>query len=206
MQDKFIEVWDPIVRVFHWTLVVSFFIAYVTEDEVMWLHEYAGYLVLGLVLFRVIWGFIGTRHARFTDFVFPPREVLQYVKDLFSFRAKRYLGHNPAGGMMVIILLVMLALTSWTGIKAYEHENPQQASRSVSVISTAMADGKHDDDDERHGKGGERNELWEEVHEFFANFTLLLVFVHIAGVLGSSVLHRENLVRAMITGRKPVEK
>ncbi|HEY0721260.1 MAG TPA: cytochrome b/b6 domain-containing protein [Gammaproteobacteria bacterium] len=185
-----IKVWDPLVRLFHWSLVVSFFITYLSGDEWESLHVTAGYVVAGLVAFRVVWGVVGTRHARFSDFVFSPATVLAYLKALAAGRAKRYLGHNPAGGWMVVALLLSLGLTALTGMLAHG-----TFTVAFNLISPAMA---HDDEE-----GDEGDELFEELHEFFANFTLLLVAVHVAGVLISSVLHRENLVRAMITGRKP---
>ncbi len=164
-----VPVWDPLVRLFHWSLAVAFFTAWFSED-VMWLHEAAGYVVLGLVAFRVIWGVVGPQHARFTDFVRGPRAALAYLRDLGSGRARRYLGHNPAGGLMVVALLVMLAVTGVTGWLALDAR-----------------------------PGGD----WlEELHEAIANATLLLVGLHVLGVLLGSIAHGENLVRAMITGRK----
>ncbi|HEY0635560.1 MAG TPA: cytochrome b/b6 domain-containing protein [Gammaproteobacteria bacterium] len=198
MQDNDqIKVWDPLVRLFHWSLVLCFFIAYVSGDEWESLHVVAGYAIAGLVAFRVVWGLIGTRHARFSDFVFTPATVLAYLKALAALRAKRYLGHNPAGGWMVVALLASLALTSLTGMAAYG-----TFSIASTLLPTAVADDGHDyDEDEDEG-----SELFEETHEFFAHLTLLLVTLHVAGVLISSLLHRENLVRAMITGRKPRDR
>ena len=164
-----VPVWDPLVRLFHWSLAVAFFAAWLSED-VMPLHEAAGYVVLGLVAFRVVWGVVGPQHARFTDFVHGPRAALAYLRDLGSGRARRYLGHTPAGGLMVVALLVMLTATGVTGWLAL---------------------------DAGPGRG------WlEELHEAMANATLLLVGLHVLGVLVGSVAHGENLVRAMITGRK----
>jgi cytochrome b len=197
--NKSVYVWDPLVRIFHWSLVLFFTIAYFTEDDFMALHELAGYIVLGLVGFRIIWGVIGSKYARFSDFVYSPAKILAYLKSLTS-KPKHYIGHNPAGGLMVIIMLVMLALTSWSGIKAGESEATEQASASpaikLSLVSSAYAD---DDEHEKRNKG---DEFWEDIHEALANFTLFLVFLHITGVIVSSVLHREKLVRAMITGYK----
>ncbi len=183
-RTKKIKVWDPLVRIFHWTLVSAFSIAYVTEDEFLDLHVYAGYTVLGLLTIRLIWGFVGTRHARFSDFVRAPGATLIYLKELFSFRAKRYLGHNPAGGLMIVALLISLLVTSISGLAAYGVEG-----------FGPLADWFH--------HYGVWNDEWmEEIHEFFANFTLLLVATHLAGVLLGSLLHSENLVRAMFTGVK----
>ena len=111
-----IRVWDPLVRVFHWSLALLFATAWLTGDEVEWLHIYVGYGIAGLLAVRIVWGFAGTRHARFSDFVYRPSEVVSYLADSVRLRAKRYIGHNPAGGAMVIALLGMLAATAGTGI------------------------------------------------------------------------------------------
>ncbi len=110
-----VKVWDPFVRIFHWSLVALFVIAYVTGDEVEIVHIAAGYAIAGLLALRIVWGFVGPRHARFSDFVRSPREVLAYVRDVMLLRARRYIGHNPAGGLMVVTLIVLLIATSVTG-------------------------------------------------------------------------------------------
>jgi cytochrome b len=110
-----VEVWDPLVRVFHWSLATLFMVAYATGDEVERVHIAAGYAIAGLIALRVVWGFVGPRHARFTNFVRSPRAALADLRDVALLRAPRYLGHNPAGGAMIIALLVMLAGTSITG-------------------------------------------------------------------------------------------
>jgi len=201
-----IKVWDPFVRIFHWTVVVSFFIAYFTEDEVMWLHELAGYIILVLVIARIVWGIVGTRYARFTNFIYKPSTIKQYFFDSIHFKSKRYLGHNPLGGLMVILLLVMLLLTTWSGIQLEEIEESAKSASATSqsyvlniqLIKSAIANGDHKEKSAGH-------EFWEEIHEFFANATLFLVFLHVAGVIISSITHGENLVRAMVTGRKRKE-
>jgi len=204
-----IKVWDPLVRIFHWTLVAAFTIAYLSEDDWQDIHVLAGYTVAGLVAFRILWGFIGPKHARFSDFVFSPSTVMGYLKDMVTFRAKRYIGHNPAGGVMVIALLISLAATTLTGMKLYaveENAGPfaQIQIENISPIGTALADDDGDEYGEGHEGKGE-DSVWEELHEFFANFTLLLVFLHIGGVVFSSLEHGENLPRAMVTGKKRQE-
>ena len=209
-----VRVWDPLVRLFHWTLVISFAVAYLSGEDLLQVHLYAGYLVTGLLVFRLIWGFIGSRHARFSDFLYSPRAVMGYLKSLFSGHPKRYLGHNPAGGVMILLLLVSLTGTVATGlamdpalVSGGEVTDMQESTAGRGWLQDDDDDEDEDDDEEGEyaGKKGEENESMEDLHEFFANFTLFLVFVHIAGVVVSSRLHRENLVRAMITGKKPAD-
>lgn len=183
-----IKVWDPLVRIFHWSLVLAFIIAFITEEDFLAIHTFAGYTVFGLIVLRVIWGIIGTRHARFSDFIYSKETIKQFIKDTLSFRAKRYLGHNPAGGAMIILMIISLLITSFTGIAVYGAE--EQAGPMASLFSQS------------HGFWGE---AFEETHEFFANFTLLLVFIHVSGVIVESFIHKENLVKSMITGMKTSE-
>jgi len=202
MSDNQVRVWDMLVRLFHWSLVVTFTIAYFTGEDESLVHIYAGYIIIGLLAFRILWGFVGSRYARFSNFLYSPRRTVQYLKGMFSGRPEHFIGHNPAGGWMIILLLVSITLTSYTGLKAYaaEGHGPLAAGGvEVGLVAPAYAD-----DDEHEGRGGRESDekFWEEVHEFFANFTVLLVLVHVAGVIVASRLHRENLVRAMITGNK----
>jgi cytochrome b len=115
MPPATVKVWDPFVRVFHWSLASLFVTAYMTGNKVEWLHLGAGYAIATLIVLRVGWGIIGLKHARFSDFVRPPGEVLAYLRDITRHRARRYLGHNPAGGAMVLVLLALLAGTGVTG-------------------------------------------------------------------------------------------
>lgn len=111
-----IRVWDPFVRIFHWSLVGLFALAFATGDEMEWLHLAAGYAIAALVLLRLIWGFVGSKHARFSDFVRTPRDVIDYIRSMIRWRAPRHLGHNPAGGIMIVALLAMLVGISGTGL------------------------------------------------------------------------------------------
>jgi len=186
--NRVVRTWDPLIRLFHWTLVAAFFTAYLIEDDWMSLHVLAGYTVLGLLLFRLIWGVIGTRHARFTDFVCSPAKTLAYLKDAIAFRARRYLGHNPAGAAMIIAMLFSLTATAVTGLALYGYAE----------FSGPLAGLVRDIPDWLGGS-------LEDVHEFFADFTVLLVLLHLAGVVLTSLQHRENLVRSMFTGIKQKE-
>jgi len=199
-----IKVWDIGIRLFHWGLVAFFAIAYITgEIETETLHAWAGYVIIGLLVYRIVWGLIGSRYASFGNFIYTPAEIRAYLKSLLTRHPKHYPGHNPAGGLMVILLLLGLMATSWTGLKAYEAEGkgPLAASNITFSIPMALAD---DRGHAAHGKKGD--EFWEEAHEACVNFMLLLIVLHLGGVVVSSLLHRENLVRAMITGRKRVNR
>lgn len=170
-----VRVWNPMVRVFHWSLVAAFAVAWLTGDEFERLHEATGYVIIALLGVRIVWGFVGSTHSRFADFVYRPSQVVGYLVDTALLRARRYLGHNPAGGAMVVALLLVLAATAGSGF-------------------AMTTDAFHD----AH---------WvEEVHEVMANVAILLVGLHLVGVAVASFEHRENLMRAMITGRKrPLE-
>lgn len=110
-----VRVWDPLVRIFHWSLVGLFAFAFVTGDEWDKAHETAGYVIAGLVAFRIVWGLIGPRHARFTDFVRGPGTILAYIRDALAMKAPRHLGHNPAGGAMIVFLLLAISGIAATG-------------------------------------------------------------------------------------------
>lgn len=168
-----VRVWDPLVRIFHWSLVGLFTFAFLSGDEWQKPHEVAGYIIAGLIGFRVIWGLVGSRHARFASFIYRPSTVAGFVTDTVRMKARRYLGHNPAGGLMVIALLLAIAVISLSGW----------------MMTT--------------------NAYWgvewvEELHEAAAFGALGLIALHIGGVIVASFEHGENLVRAMVTGRKRV--
>ncbi len=166
-----VKVWDPLVRIFHWSLVGCFTFSFLTGDEWEKAHIYSGYTIIGLLTFRVIWGLIGTEHARFVNFIYSPGRVFGFLADTLKMRAQRYIGHNPAGGAMVIALILAIAGTATTGF----------------MMTTDAYWGV---------------EWVEEVHEVLANSTLALIGLHIAGVVIASFEHKENLVRAMVTGWK----
>ncbi|PTW49822.1 cytochrome b/b6 domain-containing protein [Rhodovulum kholense] len=164
-------VWDPFVRVYHWSQAALIGAAWITADGWKWGHEAAGYAVAGLILARVVWGLVGPRHARFSDFLHGPGAVLQYLRHLIAGHAPHYLGHNPAGGAMILALLTVTALTGLTG-----------------WLQTTDAFWGSD--------------AMEEIHEGFAIAILWLVALHVTGVIVESLRQRENLARAMVTGRK----
>lgn len=195
-----IRVWDPLVRIFHWGLVLAFTVAYLSGDEENSLHIYSGYTVLGLISFRVLWGLIGTRYARFSNFVRSPGTVIHYLKGLVVRKPEHYTGHNPAAGWMVVVMLLSLFVVTMSGLKVYAIEEGlgplAGEAPALSVISTAYAD------DDSDGQDDAAEEFWEEIHEASSNFMLLLVFLHITGVIVSGRLHKESLVKSMLTGKK----
>jgi cytochrome b len=169
-----ILVWDWPVRIGHWLMVGGFVIAWLTSESESFrlLHVWAGSAVLSVAAFRLIWGLVGTRHARFSSFVRGPRAVLAYLASLLSLQPRHHTGHNPAGGWAILALLILGVLTGASGWAIYNE------------------------------LGGH----WlEELHEGLAATMLAVVLVHLAGVFSGSVLHGENLVRAMFTGRKTGE-
>lgn len=188
LNENRVRVWDPLIRIFHWGLVFSFLIAFFVEDDWLQLHVVAGYTVIGLVGFRLVWGLIGSHHARFWNFVKGPQQTLSYIKDLLRSEPKRYLGHNPAGAAMVVALLTLLVLTSITGLMTYGHEE------FSGPLAGLMSN-------QPYWLG----ELFEEAHEVLANLTLLFVLLHVGGVALASLQHGENLVRSMINGFKRKE-
>ena len=204
--DQEIYVWDRFVRIFHWSLVLLFLIGYITGEEGDWLHVYSGYTIAVLISMRVLWGFIGSTHARFKDFIYSPSVIIEYTRSMVGRNPKHYLGHNPLGGLMVIALLASIFVITLSGLKLYaveEGKGPLAGETSVMIIGQAHADsdGSGEFDDDHHGDD-EEEDYWEDIHEASVNFTILLIILHIVGVFVESRLHDESLVKAMITGRK----
>ena len=165
-----IDVWDLPLRLFHWLLVLAVAVAFLSSEEDsplnVW-HVLAGWVAGVLIVFRLVWGFVGGEHSRFADFVRPSR-VGEHISGLLHRRSERTLGHNPLGGLSVILLLALAAAT---------------------VLSGAFG-----------GEGA------EDFHELIAWTLLAFVGLHVAAVVAMSVLERENLVAAMITGKKPGQR
>ena len=194
-----VRVWDPLVRVFHWGLVAGFATAWLTADDLQLVHEIAGYTVAGLVAFRLIWGLVGSRYARFAQFLKGPGETLAYLGDMARGRERRYLGHNPAGAI-IVALLVMLSGTALTGWLMEDETRLAMVQSMPSIVAPARAD---DGGDEREkGERGEVEDLLKEIHETLANVMLLLAALHVGGVVLASFRHHENLARAMVSGDK----
>jgi cytochrome b len=167
-----ILVWDVPTRVFHWLLVASFAGAYITSESERYrdIHVMLGYTLAGLIVFRLLWGFFGTRYAQFRSFLFKPVETARYLVSMLKAKPDHYVGHNPAGSMAVFALLTLGIIASVTGILVFQDI------------------------------GGD---MLADIHGLASTSMLMVVVLHVAGVLISSMMHRENLFRAMITGYKP---
>jgi cytochrome b len=174
----------PLIRSAHWLLAAAVLIDWIT-DEPLWMHSWLGYLAGALVVLRIVWGFVGPENARFISFVHDPRMVFGYLAGLIRFSSKRYLGHSPAGGAMIVALLVMVAATGVTGMANLA------ADRGDGPIAGIIAKV------ERPPRiPGQRRPplLMKQVHETVANVTLVLVVLHVFGVALASYAHHENLV------------
>lgn len=180
-----VKVWDIFVRFFHWAMAALLAVVFLTEDDFLTVHAAAGYVILFLIAGRVVWGFIGPQHARFADFVHPPRRTAEYLKDALRFRHRRTLGHNPVAGMMILAILFFVVMASVTGVIVYgagEHAGP---------LAAMLAP-----------YGWQYADALKEVHEFFAAGVIVLAGLHVAAALIESLHFKENLVLAMITGYK----
>lgn len=166
-----VPVWDLFVRVFHWFLVFCFAAAFVSAEEWDRGHELLGYAAAALVGLRILWGFVGTRHARFARFVRSPGATFAYLAAMIRGEEKRHLGHNPAGAAMILALLAGVL-----GLGATGYLMTLDAYWGVAWVS--------------------------DLHELLANGMLVLIALHVGGVALASLRHGENLVRAMVTGRK----
>lgn len=185
MQHYRIKVWDLSIRLFHWALVAAMMFLWWSGTQGEWMdyHPLAGYGVIALVSYRIIWGFVGTRYARFRDFLHSPATTVRAFIDMFGARRQHYLSHNPVGGWMVVVLLMALLFQGLTGLGTTDDlsiDGPLVASLSDAWVESLTA--------------------W---HHFNANVLLALIGVHIAAVLFHDLYHREGLVRAMLSGHKP---
>lgn len=170
-----IRVWDAPTRIFHWSLVLAFSVAMLTSESERWrdLHVTAGYTLAGLLAFRLLWGAVGSRYSRFSEFWPRPQAIIDYVESILAGKPQHFVGHNPLGAIAIFLLLGLGASTALSGWLLYQEF------------------------------GGHRlGEVWEEMHEAFAYGMLTVVAIHLCGVAVSSVLHGENLVAAMLTGYK----
>jgi cytochrome b len=187
MKDEVnVKVWDLPTRLFHWTLVLSFASAYLTAKfHFGFLHSLIGYFLCLLLLVRVILGFAGNQYARFKSFIFSPQETIEYLRAMFRNNPRHYFGHNPAGALMVFALLGLMLLILLTGLitlAAIDYEGP------LLFLANLLSD--------------ETSYTFRHLHGWLINIALVMIPLHLIGVAAGSIQHKENLVRAMITGQK----
>ena len=173
--DRTVAVWDVPLRLWHWSLAACVLAAWFTPTVYDRLHRIVGYAVIGLLVFRLIWGFCGGRYSRFRMIGVRLRAAPSYLLNLRRGITGRYIGLNPAGTLMLVVLLLALAVSAITG--------------ALSVTVTFFG-------------------VWwiEDTHAVASDAVIVLVLLHIVGVVLMSLLQRENLIRAMITGRKRIRR
>ncbi|MDD2341349.1 MAG: cytochrome b/b6 domain-containing protein [Tolumonas sp.] len=187
-----VKVWDLFVRVFHWTIVTLFFCNYFLSERGLpfergsIVHIYTGYVIIGFVLARLIWGIIGSKNARFSSFIPKPSEFIHYMKCLMKGKHNHYEGHNPAGAVMIVCLLSGLLITGLSGWLASLGDVFDGWQATVAAATDFVP--------------------WGDVHAFFANLTLLGAGIHIIAVMLVSHLTKENLVLPMLSGYKKKPK
>jgi cytochrome b len=181
-----VKVWDRFLRFFHWTLVLCFTTAFISgEEHLSRIHVLAGYALCVLLAARMYWGFRGGEYARFRAFIFPVSEALAYMRSMIKGNPRHYYGHNPAGALMVFTMFGLLAVIFASGLLALgtiDFEGP------LAFLANRVSD--------------DASYAFRHIHEFLPNVALALVVLHLLGVLVGSIQHKENLVRAMITGKK----
>jgi len=178
------EMPGALTRLFHIILVAAFFTAWFTDDDLMIIHALAGYIVAALVFFRFIWGLIGTKDARLSKYFHSPKAVLGHLKSMAEFKAPVFKGRNPAASMMALSLMAAISVTVITGLLTYgakELEGPL----AWLMISSGWYWGKY----------------LEDIHDFSATMTVVLVAIHATGAVHESIVSRENLVLGMIIGK-----
>lgn len=177
-----ISVWDPLVRFFHWSLIIAFAVSWFTQEEHYNVHLQAGYTVLGLISVRIIWGLFGSKYARFSDFIYSPSTTTSYIKSMIHGHPKRYIGHNPAAGIMIIILIITLLTVTISGIALDGAENWSGPMAEMQLF--------------------QHRDLIMSIHTLSTDILLILITLHLLGVAYSSLTHRENLILSMFNGKK----
>lgn len=181
-KPRTITVWDFPTRIFHWSFAVAVLIAFVSSEAdgaAFWIHVYSGTLLLGFIVFRAVWGVIGSRYAQFGEFVYGPEKVKAYTQDLMKLRPPHHVGHNPLGGWMIMALLGIILLAVLTGMMTSEDGY-------VGPLA--------------HFAGG----IFGETHEGIGSFVMVLIGAHVLGVVVHGLITRENLPRAMVSGLKTI--
>ncbi len=184
--QKTVRVWDLPTRLFHWSLLVLVAVVWISSEfhgSLFNIHIIGGIAILAMIVFRVIWGVIGSRHALFIDFVRGWSKVRAYGQSMLTAKAAYHAGHNPIGGWMILALLATLTLTSFSGLFI---SDDGYVGPLVGTVSSGLSN------------------ILGEVHEGVAGLLGFLIAIHIFGVVVHSIITRENLPRAMWSGDKSV--
>ena len=184
-QSTQIEVWDPLLRSFHWLLVIAFAVAWWSEGSNIQMHLLAGSIIPGLLLFRLIWGFSGEHHALFSSFYLSIQAIRQHLIELRHLNARHYTGHTPIGSLMIYVLIVALFALGISGMWLGGMQ------MGIGPFSGWVAEADF-----------ATEVLVQQVHHWCFDVLQILIAVHLAGIAVESVLQKNNLTVAMITGRK----
>lgn len=185
---KTISVWDIPVRLFHWSLATSILMSFITAQiggNAMEWHKRIGYFVIGLIIFRVVWGFVGSYHARFKNFVYAPATVINYAKNLFKKDSAHYVGHNPMGGLSVVALIASVGLQTVTGL--FSNDDILLEGPYASMVSKAFSD------------------QMTRLHQLNSDLILILVGLHLSAIVFYAMFKKEQLIEAMLTGKKDID-
>ncbi len=180
-----ISVWDISIRLFHWSLVAGIGFMWFSGTEggnIMVWHVYIGYCMLGLILYRVIWGVVGSPFARFSSFIKGPKNTLLYLKGFIQGKTHDYPGHNPLGGWMVILLLLLVLVQGLTGL--FSSDDIFTEGPFYSLVSSKTAD------------------FLTSIHHLNFNLLLAAITLHISAVAYHGIIRKEPLVKSMLTGKK----
>jgi cytochrome b len=189
-EGKKVRVWDLPVRLFHWTLVVLLTTSYFSGragGDWMTVHFWSGYAILTLLLFRIAWGFVGSTTARFSHFVKGPTAWFAYLRNLVTGRPSYDVGHNAVGGIMVLLLIAAVMAQATAGLFAADTDTGMVNGPLAGAIADKWVD------------------RLTTFHKFWINVILCLVALHVLAAVSYLVLKRQNLIGAMVTGRKPLE-
>lgn len=185
-----LRVWDLPVRLFHWTLVVLIAVSYFTGrwgGDWMKFHFWSGYAILTLILFRIAWGFVGSTTARFSSFIKGPSAGIAHLRELLSRHVPRDAGHNPVGGLMVVLLLLAVLAQVTAGLFSADTDTGTVTGPLARLVTDPWIDKA------------------TAFHAYWINILLILVGLHVLAVLAYLVVKKQNLIGAMFTGRKPMD-
>ncbi|WP_293266816.1 cytochrome b/b6 domain-containing protein [Neptunomonas sp.] len=186
-QNNTVKVWDISIRLMHWSLVAGIGFLWFSGEEggtIMKWHIYTGYYMLGLVTYRFLWGFMGSRYARFSNFLYSPKNTFTYAQKLLNKQSKAYIGHNPLGGWMVLTLLLLVLIQAISGL--FTSDDIFTEGPLYILVSSKTGD------------------LLTSIHHLNFNFLLAAIALHLTAVAYHSLIKKEPLIKGMISGDKTI--